>query len=246
MLTERMTYTEMYAEVAKDLPNAHASLQRRGKDFYREALKSRTFPKVWHVMRYTSPRKNRWLFLVEAPHRNVRKHGILVTMLCTMMTPRGMFVFRPSMKDNDKATLAVYIPHFFQRYAERNGHDDIGADLVARYFRNNTGSAVCCVPEGCENTDGVNIFACGDDGVSMGEALSERMFVYRTFLRYDMAVGWQREAFEKGRAARAERQGFIHGNVSSMVSRMGAGVKSHESVYRNEARTNDKKRGKIF
>ena len=193
MLTEKMTYEEMYRELLEDFVNVERWCFHRGPSLRRTSLHARTFPQIVRHT-YTSPRKNDWtiIFVIKSKFRNVQDiYNIVFTKL---RTSQGDYYLLLHPDVDKKLRVLVYLPHFMKRYKARTDQSLVGAPLAERYFLlNDCGTFVDAPDEEFKRC------LCTLEGIVLGEDLNNRMYLCKTFIRYDMSKGWQREAFENAR-----------------------------------------------
>lgn len=189
MLLDTMTYEEIYREAIDDSRNMVDWASHKMKDIQRASFKARKFPLVC-VMSHTTPRRNRWTGIVIV-NRKMRKAGCSHSIAYTSFHAKeGDIYIKLSPKMNGKMGINIYTPHFFQRVRERMGIDLYGSELAYRYFRWNDAGWFCSKPDSDHER-----CLCTPEGISLGEDLNDNMFLARTFIRYDMSLGWQRDAF---------------------------------------------------
>ncbi len=188
-----MTYEEMYREIVRDFSDLMNWAGHRWHKIYRRSLKARIFP---FVVRYswTSARKNEWTFNVLVNGKNLQQRSCNMTYT-RMRTDDGDYWMMAHPDMYGSIHVAVFLPHFMARYALRTELDLRGHELADHYFMENQSGFAVDKPQG-----GHEVCLCTDEGIALGDRLNDRMKILKTFIRYDMSVGWQREAFEKGRS----------------------------------------------
>lgn len=194
MLVETMNYEEVYREALVDSENMLKWVRWHVKDLRQKSLKARKFPFSLTVTHVT-PRKNRWkvIFVVL---RKIRSNTDLFNVIYTSFhAQEGIVHVQMTPNRQRQMCVSVFPPHFFKRFAERMGIDMKGEELAERYFRYNDSGWIIDKPDSEHE-----ICLCTSEGVCLGELLNDRMFLGRTFIRYDMSLGWQREVFEKMQA----------------------------------------------
>ena len=183
----------MFKEIISDSENMIRWGGHHVKALRRLSLKAKSFP-ISCDFTHVTPRRNRWtiLFVILGKIRSVQDiYNVLYTSL---LAPEGdiYLLVQPTMKQ--KMSVCIYPPHFWHRFKERMGLEETGKDLAKRYFTYNDSGHFVPKPDS-EHEECL----CTRDGIALGEFINDRMFVARTFIRYDMSLGWQREAFEKQR-----------------------------------------------
>jgi hypothetical protein len=195
-----MTHAEVYAEIAKEREAVTTWWRHQLEDNRRRALKCTKFPfRIWKE--YTSPRKNRYLFFSRVFDKHMKR--ILTGVVVVRHTSDGLTVYTTWLGGQKLISPMVFTPHMWKRYAERVKVDKHGIDLVKHYFLNNphgkdsdnqkvVGRSVrwngeehlsCCVPQ----------------GVLLGQE-SDKYYLVRTFITYDMTTGMQQAEFADKRS----------------------------------------------
>ena len=102
----------------------------------------------------------------------------------------------------------IYTPHFFKRYAERFGVDETGEELIKRYFKLNSSYGFNFKRDDWFNISIENVYGSSSDGIAMGVRLNEKInvFLFKTFITYDMTKGKQIEDFSSAEELRQEMQ----------------------------------------
>jgi hypothetical protein len=195
-----MTHEEVYQELAKEREAVTRWWRQQLNDQRRRALKCTRFPMhIWKE--YTSPRKNRYLFFSRVFDKHMKR--ILTGVGVIRHTSDGMTVYTTWLSDQQLISPMVLTPHMWKRYAERAKVDKHGIDLIKHYFLNNphgkdsdnqkvVGRSVrwngeehlsCCVPQ----------------GVLLGQE-SDKYYLVRTFITYDMTTWMQQAEFADKRS----------------------------------------------
>ena len=195
-----MTHAEVYAEIAKERETVTTWWRHQLEDNRRRALKCTKFP--MHIWReYTSARKNRYVFFSRVFDKRMRH--ILTGVVVVRHTSDGLTVYTTWLCGQNLISPMVLTPHMWKRYAERVKVDKHGIELIKHYFLNNphgkdsdnqkvVGRSVrwngeehlsCCVPQ----------------GVLLGQE-SDKYYLVRTFITYDMTTGMQQAEFEDKRS----------------------------------------------
>lgn len=204
MLLPTMTYEEMYREVLLDSDNMIKWSVHNAKNLRRLSLKAAKFP-FEKTLTHTTPRKNQWT-MIFVVLRKVRTNQDIYNILYTSLRADEGDIYMlltPSKKST--MTASVFPPHFMKRFRERMGLDLKGKELARRYFILNDSGYFVKKPDGDHEE-----CLCTREGICLGEFINDRMYVARTFIRYDMSLGWQREAFEKFRR-------MFNGNISVLA-----------------------------
>lgn len=194
MILSTMNYQEIHKEMMEDGLNIMRWIQWQGKDIRRRSLKAKTFP-FDVTFKHTSPRKNVWTVIFVVNKKMRGSDGEVWNVIYTSFrAPEGVIHLQLTPGINGQMYVNAFPPHFFRRYAERMNLELAGDALVEHFFRWNDAGYNIEKPEGEHEQ-----CMCVRDGVCLGEVINDRTFVARTFIRYDMSIGWQREAFEKKR-----------------------------------------------
>ena len=117
------------------------------------------------------------------------KENAAMTFFTTINTKFGRFVFKPQVTPHG-FILLVYLPHFFKRYRERMklGSKLKTMQLIRKFFRRNGNATQEYRGKG-------RIEITSADGVGLGNFVSLRIRLLRTFITRDMAYGAQEERF---------------------------------------------------
>ena len=172
-------YTDLRTETLRDL------VWRKGQRHICENWKSKN-GNVWT-----------WMLDIEGEDQ------AMMTFFTTINTDNGLFVFKPQVTPQG-FILIVYLPHFFKRYRERMklGPKLKTLQVIRKYFRRNGNATQEYRGKG-------RIEITSADGVGLGNFVSLRIRLLRTFITRDMAYGDQEERF----ASQEEfRQKVIEGN----------------------------------
>lgn len=198
MLTAYMTEQEIEREVLTDMVNAFRFEDANRNKFRRLVLKSTRFPVYFHYL-YTSPRKNRWLILLEARSKKEVLDMSRITFATTHETPHGLYCVMVSWFEG-KPQLILYPPHFFSRFKKRMGLEETGIKLMFRFFRFNS-SYVYSLNKMSINTENytMEIIGSTENGVALGFLTVNNNILFKTFITYDMLKGQQVETCFKNK-----------------------------------------------
>ena len=184
-----MTYDEMYRELTEDFMELRAWMSHRWKDIRRRSLKARTFPFVVRHTHITSSH-NEWTYNVSV-FKKLRAGERACSMTYTRLrTDDGDYYMMVHPVTDSVLHVCAYLPHFFKRYAKRMGLNLSGHELADHYFMHNDKGVRIAQPD-----TQYDLCLCMEEGIAMGKLLNDRMIIYKTFIRYDMSIGWQKEAF---------------------------------------------------
>lgn len=203
MIVHTMTEKEIEKEVLNDMFNAFRWEDKNHNKFRRLVLKSSRFPiYFYHV--YDSPKKNRWLILMEARNRKEIGDNSRVTYVTTYNSPHGVYAIMVSFV-NKNSQLVFFPPHFFKRFRERTGRKDTGMKLLINYFRHNSGFVYDTVITSVGNDNYITEIAGSTrDGVALGILSIHNNVLFKTFVTYDMLQGEQIEKYTQNEKIRKE------------------------------------------
>lgn len=209
MLVPNMTEEEILREIKADLPNVLHISDTKDSKVRRIIQKSVLFPVRVHSF-VTTARENKWIILWEARTKKSIGDKSLITFICYQETPRGRYAFMTTYV-NDDLLLIVYPPHFFSRFAERMNLNLTGLDLMRRFFEYNSSYVFQIKPEKLDERKYIlNVYGSCSEGVAMGvRAVNPGIYLFKTFITYEMCRGEQIEEFAKNEKIRQE----IHENI---------------------------------
>lgn len=194
MIVYSMNEKEVSEEVVQDMNNAIRYIDANQNKFRRIVLKSIRFP-VYCYYTYTSPRKNKWIILLEA--RNKKEFGEMcrATYVATYDTPHGIHAILFSLIDRGPL-LCFYPPHFFKRFRERTGQNKSGMDLIMEFFKLNTGVVNKTISKMIDESNYITeVMGTTDSGVCLGLITSEGNIHFKTFITKEMLKGEQIDTF---------------------------------------------------
>lgn len=207
MIVYTMSEAELKREVLLDMCNAFRWEDRNSNKFRRLVLKATRFP-VYFAYQYTSPRKNKWIISLEARSKKETKDDCRISYVVTYESPHGTYAVLVSWVNNEPQ-LIMYPPHFFSRFRDRAGVNEISTvRLMVRFFRHN-GSYVYDkqTKQIAEDKYCVEVYGSTLEGVCLGIFSTEGNILFRTFVTYEMLKGEQVERFTENERIRKE----IHG-----------------------------------
>lgn len=211
MITASMTYDEIISEIKKDISQVFEISEKKDHKVKRIIQKSQIFPVRLHSF-VTSPKKNRWLLTWEAHSRNHVGDNIPFAMICIINNKNGRLAVMPSFHESGDPTFFVFLPHFFQRFADRMGIEFNGEELIKRYFQFNLNFSINTKKEMVNEKQYV-IRASGtsSEGVALGYQLLDGSFFFKTFITYNMAKGEQsKEFFESEEIRKRNHEDFLN------------------------------------
>ena len=220
MLLLKMTHEEVRNEILKDLPNVERFNSHKDKDYRRMSLKMKYFPK-YVFSEYVSPRKNRWLITTKFFAKNdfSSTYGIL-------QNQNGLVLHQAFVNYHEQrfSTICTFIPHFFERYAERNGLDVKGLALIKQLLKDDCSFNIDRTQEisgGKVRDKENNVHLCMRHGVGLGDEVGHKHYLIKTFFTYEMSYGRQRQVFE---SKRAESASALDYDKKIPMSRIGVAI----------------------
>ena len=204
MIVIGMTYDEIITEVNKDVADVFELSCKKDARIKRIIQKSQLFPVRLYSF-VTSSNKNRWLLTWEAYSRKHVGDNILFSMICIINNKNGRIAIMPSFQNLQRPLFFIFLPHFFQRFAERMQIDATGEELIRRFFQFNVNFSIDTKRQMVSDTQyTIESTATSPDGISLGYQLADGNFFFKTFITYDMAKGEQIEAFRTSELRRVE------------------------------------------
>lgn len=205
MIVHSMMHAEVYRELDADRENLERWWDHRYDEYRRRALKTTKFPVSWKT-EYVSPRKNQYILIVTCTRRRFEGYYGCV-LLALRKEKHGYTVYLTKLNQGTIMGKTVFLPHFFDRYAERAGIDKSGVDLIRHFFANQSGGYILSSQQLASRSVRYNgrdhRFMAIHDGVLLGD-LDDDIFIVRTFITYDMAGIRQSDEFTYAR-------GQLHG-----------------------------------
>ena len=200
MLVDSMTFDEVRKEVMSEYDTMLRIAYYRKKSAEHFAKRQTKFPCVY-LTEWMSPKKNRWLIMYILFKRNTHKGKAGIMGCCFQKYPKGFALHQTALNYNKDVYITTYLPHFFERYAERMHVDKTGVDLIKHFYRHNHAADNDTTQElsGKGSRTDNSIHMCFDEGIGMGEYLNFEHVVLKTFVTYDMTSGEQKEVFSEMR-----------------------------------------------
>lgn len=196
MIVDSMTHAEAYRELDADRENLERWWDHRYDEYRRRALKTTKFPVSWKT-EYISPRKNQYTLIVTCTRRRFEGYYGCV-LLALRKENHGYTVYLTKINQGTIMGKTVFLPHFFDRYAERAGVDKSGVDLIRHFFANQSGGYILSSQQLASRSVRYNgrdhRFMATHDGVLLGD-LDDDIFIVRTFITYSMTAGLQAAEF---------------------------------------------------
>lgn len=203
MIVASMTEQEIRKEVLADMANAFRWEDRNQNRFRRLVLKASRFPVFSHYL-YTSPRKNKWLILLQANSKKEHSDLCRITFVVTYDSPHGMYAILVSFIDGEPQ-LIYFAPHFFKRFKERMYLGLTGMELLIEFFRFNSGFVFDrTIKKINESQYFTEIAGSALDGVALGVESIYDNILFKTFVTYEMLKGQQIEKYTENERIRQE------------------------------------------
>ena len=198
-----MTYDEIISEVKKDILPVFETSEKKDHKVKRIIQKSQIFPVRLYSF-VTSPSKNRWLLTWEAHSRKHVGDNIPFAMICIINKKNGRFAVMPFFQNTGEIPyFFIFLPHFFQRFADRAKIPLTGEELIRRFFQYNVNFSIERRKKIISDTQyAIEVTATSHEGVALGYQLSDGSFFLKTFITYDMAKGDQIESFRESELQR--------------------------------------------
>ena len=188
MITQTMSPEEIKEAVLADYAEVFYYSDTKDSAFRKRVKKASVFP-VRAYSLYTSKSKNTWMILFEALSRKHVNDNAFLKFICYANFKNGYHVYFITRFKNNETVLAIYPPHFFQRYAQRNKVDKSGLELIRHYMERNYNSMIFA-----EEVDEQELLqGTTEEGISLGLKISEKVFVYKTFISWDMSFEDQKK-----------------------------------------------------
>lgn len=199
MIVNSMTPEEVYRDIERDIWNVAAWWTKQRKARAKRALKLLAFPNfAWYD--YQSHRHNRFLVLSGLFGRKYNNSNFTAVFVL-QKKERGFAVYCTRFPWQFLADRIVFMPHLFDRYAERYKVKLTGIELIKYFLQRN------CYGEPADGKysgrsvrykERDNYCLSVHDGVLLGE-MKDDIFIASTFITYEMANGLQRVEFERSK-----------------------------------------------
>lgn len=129
--------------------------------------------------------------------RHYKKNGVCGIFFVSFM--RGGRLWAASVKGMDYKVYAFYMPHFFDRYSERNGMEYTSTiDIMTLFFKNN--HSYVWEDYECNGYDD-SVFSTMGDGIGLGNRFgnrSDEYVVFKTYVTEAMLFEDQKGMYEEG------------------------------------------------
>lgn len=204
MYTATMTADELVNEFTADLPQVISVSDVKQIKADKIIKKSKMFPVYLHAYLKTK-RKNDWIILLEAKNKRYIGDDCLITFVSHFDFGSGRYAMFWTSYQGTPIHI-IFTPHFFSRYAERNGISLSGIDLIHRYFKKNPSYGFNSNSDIFGNMQKINVYGSTTEGIAMGVQLNAKhnIILFRTFITYEMCKGQQIEDFVRANEIRKE------------------------------------------
>ena len=193
MIVVGMNRDELQQQVSKDFMLLQRYIDGQANVFHSMFRRNKQIDS--HIIKWVSPNSNQWQVILTHD-----KNGISTIYFTCMESDACRFVMRPQLTRGGYS-LVIYLPHFFKRYRERMKLDrKMTTEQVIRcFFRRNRTAHM-------EFSKSVKygVEVAYHDGVGLGNMLSLRQRLMRTFITFGMAYGDQVERFSENVEHRKE------------------------------------------
>lgn len=205
MILTNFTEEMIDEEILKDLMNVLRYSDHQDKRFRKIVLRASIFP-VHLSFFYTSPLKNKWFISYEARNKKEIGENCRMTIVCTYRDSNGFLCAAMPTSVEDKRHMIIYPAHFFTRYRERMNIEDLGDDLIKKFFTLNFSYVFEEKRTFVLNSNAFvkEIYGSCHDGVCMGVMTNMGNILFRTFITYGMAKGEQIKTFAENEKIRKE------------------------------------------
>lgn len=220
MLTIKMSLYETVRELMDDARWIEGWITQNSKIFSKELLRQRHeaerkkaragfLSAATAVKEVTAPRtQNVWTVMWIIPEGEAYpKHAAYTTQ----QDENGIYVYQTVLSEEGGMELLIFMPHFFRRYRERAGIENLKPrQLIRQYVKRNL--------YGTFERNGYHkgypsYLICTKEGVSLGYYLSQQIFLCNTFITYDMAYpGKQQKIIDHGKE-KQEKQRYIYNSA---------------------------------
>jgi len=185
MIVPAMTVSEIQKELANDYDNCLARVTKNLNKYRREIIKSSRFPIYFKPIDHVTPSKNNFILFIEAQSKKDAQNPV-ITFVGYYLKPEGIYAAMVYPVLDGRKKIAIYPPHFFERYKERFLHEDLGTlDTIKLYFKSN--------PSNILELSDENLFRgkCAH-GFVFGEKLNDSVEIIKTFISSEMLKGDQK------------------------------------------------------
>ena len=199
MIVDSMSYEEVVAEFRKDWKNYFPNIIPKHLDdnkYRRYMLKQvkDDVPVFFKPIYITSDRGNKYILQINSKGRSdYKRNGLLFSLYMYYHRPEGIYVVllcSNSSWDYKDESFNIYIPHFFDRYRERELKDihKPKMETIIDFFKNNATGQYNKV-DSDKYKD--SIFYTVPTGVMLGSIYTDTIFELRTYITFDMLKGNQ-------------------------------------------------------
>lgn len=151
MILETMDLAEVAREFETDLDNVSRYIHHVARDKkYAKVRMKHPNEGMLHFksQEWTSPRKNKYILLIDSPSRkHFKEHGcVSVSPVCLFRYRGGLYAitYIKAMTE-DVANVQILTDHFFQRYNERYLHKPLltKTEVILEFFEKEMGRMMC-------------------------------------------------------------------------------------------------------
>lgn len=217
MFTDSMTANEIIREFDKDFPDIFSVSDKKQGKVDRMVRKSRQFP-VYAYARINSGRNNPWLVLWECKSKKMVGDDCLMSLIAIPELSPGRHAVM-MVNAGGSPIYMMFVPHFFNRYAQRAGVRKTGDELIRHFFRNNMTYSFASKNKKAGDLVREDVFVTCEEGIAMGVrgASGKHVRLLKTFITHGMSKGEQIGRFAGMEQVRKE----IHdGQMKEIMGRL--------------------------
>lgn len=211
MLLPRMSKDEIQRQMSIDMQqlNRYIKIRSKSLDYWADHTKEGDSTTIT----WKSPNGNEWITqLVRDGDR------IAMVYFTWMESPCGRYILKPQLS-REGYCIIVFLPHFFKRYRERMklGRKMTTMQVVKRFMKHNRTAHVDFHEDG-------GLEVSFQDGIGLGDYISLRQRLMRTFITYSMAYGDQVERFalnQERRQILCDKYGYYTDEVMNEMKAIG-------------------------
>lgn len=228
MLTSTMTTDEVTRALDKDIDDVYEYMERNNlrTKFNRRAIKHNGEFPISSIHKFKSKQRIEWTIQLGAYGKRKKKE----TIYAIHRHSKGYNVYMFMPKTHNTWYWSVFSSHYFKRYNERflvHNYDDLfeGFDIVNEYLLYNASFATTCAnPVAHEALRGPskrfkqdedkkrNALTISKDGVALGIQKRKNIFVYHTYISFDLVKEFQEDLVNSLKKAFQQIDGFNRNN----------------------------------
>lgn len=185
-----MTPKELASEVRRDVQQLENGYMRHidVQKYRRYMVKHKPTSYVYWPLQWESPNHNHYTVLLNSPNwQDFNRNGLCYIVYAVFEWKYGKAA---AMITND-GKIAIYTPHFFQRYNERilhKQHND-ATQTIEHFFKHNASQKSKTEQNG-------ELYAVCVDGYQLG-TIEDGVILFKTIVRFDMLYADQEPGKEK-------------------------------------------------